>query len=116
MKKDSISTLSSELGSQKVRRAPLASGVKPNGGLKPKASEPRQRREVVRTNGKTGAVRSSGGGEFERLDADRILSAFVALKKGDFSARLPLGWTGIAGKVADTFNDLAEMMSLSTTD
>src|SRR5262249_35594045 len=31
------------------------------------------------------------------------------LKKGDFSVRLPLDWTGVAGKVADTFNDVMEL-------
>src|SRR6516225_7831030 len=38
-----------------------------------------------------------------------MLTALTALKKGDFSARLPLDWTGIAGKVADTFNDVIEL-------
>ena len=33
----------------------------------------------------------------------------TALKKGDFSVRLPLDWTGVAGKVADTFNDVVEL-------
>src|SRR5262245_26813741 len=48
------------------------------------------------------------------LDAEQILAALVALKKGDFNARLPLDWTGVAGKVADTFNEVAEMMAHST--
>ena len=30
----------------------------------------------------------------------------MAFKRGDFSARLPEDWTGVAGKIADTFNDL----------
>ncbi|MBO0695452.1 MAG: HAMP domain-containing protein, partial [Verrucomicrobia bacterium] len=30
----------------------------------------------------------------------------TAFKRGDFSARLPDDWTGVAGKIADTFNDL----------
>jgi HAMP domain-containing protein/signal transduction histidine kinase/CheY-like chemotaxis protein len=42
------------------------------------------------------------------LDAAALLSALTALKKGDFSARLPCDWTGVAGKVADTFNDVIE--------
>src|SRR5207302_4527939 len=40
----------------------------------------------------------------------------ISLKKGDFDTRLPVGWTGIAGKIADTFNDFAELMSLSTAE
>src|SRR5438876_236073 len=43
------------------------------------------------------------GGE---LDAKQLLAAMVAVKRGDFSARLPDDWTGIAGKIADTFNEL----------
>src|SRR5438034_37963 len=30
----------------------------------------------------------------------------MASKRGDFSARLPEDWTGVAGKIADTFNDV----------
>ena len=33
----------------------------------------------------------------------------LAFKKGDFSARLPGDWTGEAGKIADTFNDIIEL-------
>jgi HAMP domain-containing protein/signal transduction histidine kinase/CheY-like chemotaxis protein len=35
-----------------------------------------------------------------------LLAGLSAFKRGDFSARLPETWTGIAGKVADTFNDV----------
>jgi methyl-accepting chemotaxis protein len=38
-----------------------------------------------------------------------ILHALVALKKGDFSARLPMDWTGVPGKISDAFNDVIEM-------
>ncbi|SDU05730.1 GAF sensor hybrid histidine kinase [Verrucomicrobium sp. GAS474] len=42
------------------------------------------------------------------LDARQLLGALTALKKGDFSARLPLDWNGTAGKIADAFNDVIE--------
>src|SRR5205807_2567372 len=42
----------------------------------------------------------------QAVDAPALLGALNALKKGDFSVRLPLEWTGVAGKVADTFNDV----------
>ena len=38
-----------------------------------------------------------------------LLHALVDLKKGDFSARLPVTWTGLEGKIADTFNDVIEL-------
>ena len=43
------------------------------------------------------------------LDTTILLSSLHALKKGNFSVRLPLDWTGVAGKVADTFNDVVEL-------
>ena len=42
------------------------------------------------------------------LDIRELLAALTAFKKGDFSVRLPVEWTGLAGKVADTFNDVIE--------
>src|SRR5438552_1063380 len=40
------------------------------------------------------------------LDAKQLLAALLAFKRGDFSTRLPDNWTGVAGKIADTFNDV----------
>src|SRR5216684_7479125 len=34
----------------------------------------------------------------------RILAAVVAFREGDFSARLPLTWPGIEGRIAEAFN------------
>jgi len=44
----------------------------------------------------------------DTLDEKQLLGALVALKRGDFSARLPTEWTGVAGKIADTLNDVIE--------
>ena len=38
-----------------------------------------------------------------------LLGALVALKKGKAGVRLPLEWNGIAGKVADAFNEVVEL-------
>jgi HAMP domain-containing protein/signal transduction histidine kinase/CheY-like chemotaxis protein len=43
------------------------------------------------------------------LDTTVLLAGLTALKKGDFSVRLPMDWTGLAGKVADTFNEVVEL-------
>ncbi len=43
------------------------------------------------------------------IDATVLLNAMLAFRKGDFSARLPIEWTGVAGKIADTFNDIIEL-------
>jgi HAMP domain-containing protein/signal transduction histidine kinase/CheY-like chemotaxis protein len=37
-----------------------------------------------------------------------LLTALTALRNGDASVRLPLHWTGVAGKVADAFNEVVE--------
>ena len=42
-------------------------------------------------------------------DVKRLLSALTALKKGDGSIRLPLDWTGLPGKLAETFNEVVEL-------
>src|SRR6478609_11880465 len=41
-------------------------------------------------------------------DLNALLAGLVALKKGRRGVRLPLDWTGVAGKVADAFNDVVE--------
>src|SRR2546425_40152 len=43
------------------------------------------------------------------LDASKLLLALKAVRKGDFSVRLPVNWTGLSGKVADTFNEVVGM-------
>src|SRR5437660_12504351 len=45
----------------------------------------------------------------DSLNAKLLLKTLVAFKKGDFSARLPGEWTGEAGKIADTLNDIIEV-------
>ena len=38
------------------------------------------------------------------IDLSVILASLQTMKDGDFSVRLPGSWTGLAGKIADTFN------------
>ena len=35
-----------------------------------------------------------------------LLGAMQAVRNGDFSVRLPGDWTGLHGKIADTFNEI----------
>ncbi len=44
-----------------------------------------------------------------RVDQRRLLTALTRFRKGDFSVRLPDTWTGEAAKIADSFNDIAEL-------
>ncbi|MDT4896738.1 MAG: hypothetical protein QOH25_1815, partial [Acidobacteriota bacterium] len=45
----------------------------------------------------------------DTIDTKLLLKTLMAFKKGDFSARLPTEWTGEAGKIADTLNDIIEL-------
>ncbi|WP_010583405.1 HAMP domain-containing protein [Schlesneria paludicola] len=45
-----------------------------------------------------------------------LLNALVALKRGNTGVRLPFEWTGIAGKVADAFNDVVELNERMSND
>ena len=44
----------------------------------------------------------------EELDLKTLISALTALRKGDFSTRLPTTWTGLSGKVGDIFNEVMD--------
>jgi HAMP domain-containing protein/CheY-like chemotaxis protein/signal transduction histidine kinase len=65
-------------------------------------------------NGQPKTTPENGGGSsitvLERsIDADLslVLAGLGSMRDGDFSARLPGSWTGLAGKIADTFNEIA---------
>jgi signal transduction histidine kinase/HAMP domain-containing protein/CheY-like chemotaxis protein len=42
------------------------------------------------------------------IDARVALNVLTAVKRGDFSVRMPSNWTGSAGKVASSLNDIIE--------
>ncbi|MEH2325169.1 MAG: HAMP domain-containing protein [Nostoc sp.] len=44
----------------------------------------------------------------DNLDLNQLLRTVNAVKQGDFSARMPIDHTGVAGKIADTLNDIID--------
>ncbi len=50
--------------------------------------------------------------DFERL----LLRTLTAMKKGDFKVRMPVEFTGGAGKIADTLNDILELSQRSAEE
>ncbi len=54
--------------------------------------------------------------ESDNLDLKQLLRTLSAVKKGDFSARMPIDQTGIAGKIADTLNDIIEQNERLTAE
>src|SRR6202046_2007413 len=49
---------------------------------------------------------SNGNGDVWSPELPAILASLQTMRDGDLSVRLPGSWTGIAGKIADTFNDI----------
>src|ERR1700682_2739972 len=43
--------------------------------------------------------------DFERM----LLRTLASMKKGDFSVRMPVEFTGVHGKISDTLNDIIEL-------
>src|SRR6266478_5964445 len=72
-----------------MKKAPLAKKTRP--------------RKVAQTNG-------------SEFDTAQLLVALMAFKRGDFSARLPEDWTGVPGKIADTFNAVIETNQRTTRE
>jgi HAMP domain-containing protein/CheY-like chemotaxis protein/nitrogen-specific signal transduction histidine kinase len=54
-----------------------------------------------------GALLATPVPEVSQPDLSVILASLQTMSDGDFSVRLPGSWTGLAGKVADTFNAIA---------
>ena len=50
---------------------------------------------------------SPDGGE--TLDRRQLLAALAELKRGSFDVRLPDGWIGLDGKIADAFNEVVAL-------
>ncbi len=47
----------------------------------------------------------------EKINARELLHALQAMNEGNFNVRLPSDWTGIGGKIADTFNSIVAVNS-----
>src|SRR5215468_12562209 len=59
--------------------------------------------------GRTAKAQTARNTADHALDTKLLLRTLTALKKGNFSVRLPNDWTGVNGKIADTLNDVIEM-------
>jgi hypothetical protein len=45
----------------------------------------------------------------DTLDTAQLRNVLMAFKKGDLSVRMPVDRSGVAGKVADTLNDILDL-------
>ncbi len=64
------------------------------------AISPKGDQAYAKTNGNSGSLRETSS------DLAMILDGLHAVRDGDFSLRLPGSWTGLAGKIADAFNEI----------
>src|SRR5580693_6612242 len=62
------------------------------------------RRSLRKANG--GGSKPQGADDGQVLDVRELLRALQSVRDGDFTVRLPTDMTGLAGKVADTFNQI----------
>ncbi|MGH7441596.1 MAG: HAMP domain-containing protein, partial [bacterium] len=60
-------------------------------------------------NGNGEHFRAGSGFELGVPELPPFLEALTALRRGDFSVRLPRHWTGVTGKLADTFNEVVDL-------
>jgi HAMP domain-containing protein/signal transduction histidine kinase/CheY-like chemotaxis protein len=49
-------------------------------------------------------------------EMSQLLSALTNLRRGDSTVRLPVHWEGVAGKVADVFNDVVEQNAMMAAE
>ena len=62
-------------------------------------------------NGESGAGHGNGERSIQAVDGvsselTTILASLQTMRDGEFSVRLPGSWTGLPGKIADTFNEI----------
>ena len=87
--------------------------MKKNGHPDSPATAAAARSTLVKKNGHASAKRSTNGHangnghtNGAATDLHILLHGLQAMRDGDFSVRLPGHWTGLEGKIADTFNEI----------
>ncbi len=66
-----------------------------------------QANSLTKKNSRAGAkVKANGHTEGTSFDLHALLHGLQAMSNGEFSVRLPGHWTGLEGKIADTFNEI----------
>src|SRR5947209_4639377 len=75
----------------------------------------------MRKDGRTGrngspAVAEREASVHDGIDGRELLRILTAFKRGDFSVRMPAEQVGLAGKIADTLNDVLELNERMTKE
>ena len=77
---------------------------------------PRHKAALISSSPESCMASSSTASAEALLDAKPILGALRALRKGDFAVRLPMDQIGMAGAIAEAFNDIAQQLAESTDE
>jgi CheY-like chemotaxis protein/signal transduction histidine kinase/HAMP domain-containing protein len=81
--------------------------MKKNGSASATMKKHGPARATVKKNGHTSAkAQANGLARGSASDLRVLLYGLQAMRDGDFSVRLPGDWTGMEGKIADTFNEI----------
>ena len=70
-----------------------------NGDLSAQIDASPEKKRLKRKNGQ-------GLSESDSSELAVILQTLLSVRNGDFSVRLPVVWTGLTGRIADTFNEI----------
>src|SRR6476620_9937547 len=62
------------------------------------------RKSKRRSNGRLAVQAGS-----DVLDTDHLLAVLTAVRKGDFSLKMPVSQVGVAGKISDALNDIIDL-------
>src|SRR5262245_6679192 len=71
--------------------------------------------EEVTTKGNN-SINGDGAAKGEEVDLETLIGALTALRRGDFTVRLPTTWIGLSGKVGDTFNEVMDQLEGMTNE
>jgi HAMP domain-containing protein/CheY-like chemotaxis protein/signal transduction histidine kinase len=72
----------------------------------PQATAAKSAASPPRPEGSRNGSAGKAQGQAQEVDLAVILMGLQSVRNGDFSVRLPGSWTGLAGKIADSFNDI----------
>ncbi|HVE56326.1 MAG TPA: HAMP domain-containing protein, partial [Pyrinomonadaceae bacterium] len=67
----------------------------------------------TKTNGR---AKTNGHDKSDYLDPKMLLSVLTAVKKGDFTSRMPTDEIGITGKICDAINEIIEKNEMLTSE
>ena len=79
-------------------------------------SRPLYRNLSMRSPKPTRSTRSRKTVANDTLDLDQLLRVLMSVKHGEFSARMPANKVGLAGKIADTLNDVIDLNQRLTAE